>query len=180
LLVTFTELALIKGCSQAAVSHAVRKGRISDAIVEKDGKRWLDRDLALELWDQNTVNTRNSKVRKPDPVSEAPKDAGELKDAINKLPDDAIPELNESRARREHYQAELAKLQVTQQRGELVPVDEVKKEAFNIGRSVREALANLADRLSHQLAGETDPVIIHKLLSDEHRLALVELSGGEE
>ena len=70
-------------------------------------------------------------------------------------------------------------MQVTQQRGELVPVDEVKKEAFNIGRSVREALANLADRLSHQLAGETDPVIIHKLLSDEHRSALVELSGGE-
>ena len=179
MLVTFTELALIKGCSQAAVSHAVRKGRISDAIVEKDGKRWLDRDLALELWDKNTVNTANSKVRKPDPVPEALKDAGELKDAINKLPDDAIPELNESRARREHYQAELAKLQVTQQRGELVPVDEVKKEAFNIGRSVREALANLADRLSHQLAGETDPVIIHKLLSDEHRSALVELSGGE-
>ena len=180
LLVTFTELGLIKGCSQAAVSHAVRKGRISEAVVEKDGKRWLDRDLALELWDKNTVNTVNSKVRKPDDVEPAPRDAGELEAAINKLPEDAIPELNESRARREHYQAELAKLQVTQQRGELVPVDEVKKEAFNIGRAVREALANLADRLSHQLAGEVDPVVIHKLLSDEHRAALLELAGGEE
>ena len=175
MLVTFTELALIKGCSQAAVSHAVRKGRISDAIVEKDGKRWLDRDLALELWDKNTVNTANSKVRKPDPVPLAPRDAGELKDAINKLPDDAIPELNESRARREHYQAELAKLQVTQQRGELVSADEVKKEAFKVGRGVREALANLADRLSHQLAGETDPAVIHQVLTQEHRSALVEL-----
>jgi hypothetical protein len=94
------------------------------------------------------------------------------------LPDDSIPELNESRARREHYQAELAKLQVTQQRGELVPVDQVKKEAFALGRSVREALANLADRLSHQLAGETDPARIHQVLSDEHRAALVELADG--
>ncbi len=180
LLVTFTELALIKGCSQAAVSHAVRRGRISEAVVEKDGKRWLDRDLALELWDKNTVNTANSKVRNADPVEPEPRDAEELEAAINKLPEDAIPELNESRARREHYQAELAKLQVTQQRGELVPVDEVKKEAFNIGRAVREALSNLADRLSHQLAGEVDPVVIHKLLTDEHRAALLELAGGEE
>jgi phage terminase Nu1 subunit (DNA packaging protein) len=176
LLITFKELATIKGCSSAAVSHAVRRGRISDAIVEKDGRRWLDRDLAIELWDKNTAKTHNSKVREADLIEPLPRDAGELEAAINKLPDDAIPELNESRARREHYQAELAKLQVTQQRGELVPVDEVKKEAFNIGRAVRESLSNLADRLSHQLAGEVDPVVIHKLLSDEHRAALLELT----
>ena len=178
MLITFKELALIKGCSSAAVSHAVRRGRISDAIVEKDGKRWLDRDLALELWDRNTQRTHNSKVREGEPIKEEPRDADELEAAINKLPEDAIPELNESRARREHYQAELAKLQVTQQRGELVPVDEVKKEAFNIGRAVRESLSNLADRLSHQLAGEVDPVVIHKLLTDEHRAALLELTEG--
>jgi hypothetical protein len=108
------------------------------------------------------------------------KDANDLKRVIQALPDDAIPELNESRARREHYQAELAKLQVAQQRRELVPADEVKKQAFQIGRSVREALANLADRLSHQLAGETDPQVIHQLLSDEHRDALVALQEVDQ
>jgi hypothetical protein len=111
-----------------------------------------------------------------DPVElELPASPRELREAIEALPDDAIPELNESRARREHYQAELAKLQVAQQRKELVPADEVKKQAFQIGRSVREALSNLADRLSHQLAGETDPAVIHQLLSDEHRDALLAL-----
>ena len=173
MLVTFSEFAAIKGCAKGSVTAAT-KFRIKDAIVEKDGKRWLDRDLALELWDRNTKATHKSKVRKPDPV-EQPKTATELRKAIDALPDDAIPELNESRARREHYQAELAKLQVAQQRKELVPVEEVKKEAFQIGRSVREALANLADRLSHQLAGETDPAVIHQLLSAEHRDALLAL-----
>lgn len=177
MLITYTELAVIKGCSQAAVSQAVKRGRISDAVVEKDGRRWLDRDLAIELWDKNTVRNNNAKVRKADPIPASPK---ELQKAIDGLPDDAIPELNQSRARREHYLAELAKLQVAQQRGELIAVEEIKKEAFKIGRSVREGLSNLADRLSHQLAGETDPVIIHKLLSDEHRAALVELAGGEK
>jgi len=154
------------------VTHA-SKSRIAAAVVIKDEKKWLDRDLALELWRKNTLKNNNAKVDDEDPA-----DAVELKRRVDALPDDSIPELNESRARREHYQAELAKLQVAQQRGELVPADEVKKAAFQVGRSVREALANLADRLSHQLAGETDPTVIHGLLSDEHRdalLALVEM-----
>ena len=175
MLVTFSEFAAIKGCAKGTVT-AASKARIAAAVVEKDGKRWLDRDLAIELWDKNTKATHNSKVRRADPIEvEPPRDAAELKRRVEGLPDDAIPDLNESRARREHYQAELAKLQVTQQRGELVPADEVKKEAFKMGRSVREALANLADRLSHQLAGEIDPVRIHQVLTQEHRAALVEL-----
>ena len=145
-------------------------------MVEKDGKRWLDRDLALELWRKNTLKNNAAKVDEPDPVK--PRDARELRQQVAGLPDDEIPELNESRARREHYQAELAKLEVDLKRKDLVPAVDVQKEAFALGRSVREALANLADRLSHQLAGETDPARIHAVLTDEHRAALVELSNG--
>ena len=178
MLVTFSEFAAIKGCTKAAVTHAT-KTRIADAVVDKDGKRWLDRDLALELWNRNTKATHNAKVSKPDPIeAPAPRDARELRQKVAGLPDDEIPELNESRARREHYQAELAKLEVDLKRKELVPAVDVQKEAFALGRSVREALANLADRLSHQLAGETDPARIHAVLTDEHRAALVELSNG--
>ena len=176
MLVTFSEFAAIKGCAKGTVTAAV-KSRIAAAVVEKDGKRWLDRDLALELWRKNTKATHNAMVSEADPIAaQAPRTPVELKRVIEALPDDAIPELNESRARREHYQAELAKLQVAQQRRELVPADEVKKDAFQIGRSIREALANLADRLSHQLAGETDPAVIHQLLSDEHRDAMLALT----
>jgi hypothetical protein len=175
LLVTFSEFAAIKGCTKAAVTHAT-KSRIAAAVVEQEGKRWLDRDLALELWRKNTLKNNAAKVDEPDPVM--PRDARELRQQVAGLPDDEIPELNESRARREHYQAELAKLEVDLKRRELVPAVEVQKEAFALGRSVREALANLADRLSHQLAGETDPARIHAVLTDEHRAALVELSNG--
>jgi hypothetical protein len=177
-LVTFSEFAAIKGCAKGTVTAAT-KTRIADAVVEKDGKRWLDRDVALQLWNRNTKATHNAKVSKADPIEPPlPKDARELRQQVAGLPDDEIPELNESRARREHYQAELAKLEVDLKRKELVPAVDVQKEAFALGRSVREALANLADRLSHQLAGETDPARIHAVLTDEHRAALVELSNG--
>ena len=179
MLVTFSEFAAIKGCAKGTVTAAT-KNRIAAAVVEKDGRRWLDRDQALELWNKNTKATHNAKVSQADPIeAPPPRDARELRARLEALPDDAIPELNESRARREHYQAELSKLQVAQQRRELVPADEVKKDAFQIGRSVREALSNLADRLSHQLAGETDPAVIHKLLSDEHRDALLALAEAD-
>ena len=174
MLVTFSEFAAIKGCTKAAVTHAT-KSRIAAAVVEQDGKRWLDRDMALELWRKNTLKNNVAKVDEPDPVK--PRDARELRQQVAGLPDDEIPELNESRARREHYQAELAKLEVDLKRKELVPAVDVQKEAFALGRSVREALANLADRLSYQLAGETDPARIHAVLTDEHRSALVELTG---
>lgn len=175
MLVTFSEFAGIKGCTKAAVTHAT-KSRIAAAVVEQDGKRWLDRDMALELWRKNTLKNNAAKVDEPDPV--IPRDARELRQQVAGLPDDEIPELNESRARREHYQAELAKLEVDLKRKELVPAVDVQREAFALGRSVREALANLADRLSYQLAGETDPARIHVVLTDEHRAALVELSNG--
>jgi hypothetical protein len=178
-LVTFSEFAALKGCAKGTVTAAT-KSRIAAAVVEKDGKRWIDRDLGLELWNRNTKQTHNAKVSQADPVEVVlPASPRELKARVDALPDDAIPELNESRARREHYQAELAKLQVALQRRELVPADEVKREAFNIGRSVREALSNLADRLAHQLAGETDATVIHQMLSDEHRAALVSLADSE-
>ena len=59
---------------------------------------------------------------------------------------------------------------------QLVSVDEIKKSSFAKARSIREALTNLADRLSHQLAGEDDATVIHTLLSTEHREALENLA----
>ena len=43
-----------------------------------------------------------------------------------------------SRARKEHYLSELAKIQVAQQKKELIPVAEVKKSSFQMGRAARE------------------------------------------
>jgi hypothetical protein len=77
-LVTFAEFAAIRGCSKGAVTHAT-KSRITDAVVEKDGRRWLDRDLALELWNKNTMANAQSKVSRADAIEPLPADAAELK-----------------------------------------------------------------------------------------------------
>ena len=174
---------MIKGCTKAAVTHA-SKSRIAAAVVEQDGKRWLDRDLALELWNKNTRATPGSKVSRPDPVEpsadpppQRPRPA-ELKQLIDALPEDQIPDLNESRARHEHYKAEKARLEALQGRGELVPADEVKAAAFKLARGVRDSIMAIPDRLAAQLAGTTDARQCHTLLTEELRVALRSLIDG--
>ena len=166
--ITFADLAKLKSVSRSAVAQKKQKGILKDAIVKVGNREMLNKDLALELWDKNTDPARGV-------ISVATPTKQELKKKVEALPDDAIPDFNVSRARKEHYLSELAKIQVAQQKKELMPVTEIKKTSFQLGRSIRESMANLADRLSNEIAGETDPQAIHKLLTEEHRAALEQL-----
>ena len=157
------------------------KGRIAAAVVERDGVRLIDRDVALELWDRNTLRNNNAKVGAAGaagPVTAAPPTPAQLRQYIEDLPEDSIPDLNESRARREHYQAEKAKLEALQGRGELVPVAEVKAQAFALARGLRDGLMGIPDRLAPMLAATQDATQVHRLLSEEIRVALRGLSDG--
>ena len=167
MLITFADLAKIKGVSRSAVSQKKASGVLDAAIVKVGSKDQLNKDLALELWEKNTDPAR---AVIPTPTKK------ELKKKVDALPDDAIPDYNVSRARKEHYLSELAKIQVAQQKKELIPVVEVKKSSFQMGRAAREKFSSVADRLAHQLAGETDATAIHRLISDEHRMALEQLT----
>ena len=163
MLITYVDLAKIKNVSKSAVSQRKAKGIFKQALVKtEDGKDYLDKDLALKAWEGIYVQVKDTKQ--------------ELKQKIDSLPADSIPDFAESKAKREFYLAELAKLDVEEKKKQLVSVDEIKKSSFAKARSIREALTNLADRLSHQLAGEDDATVIHNLLSTEHREALENLA----
>ena len=166
MLITYVDLAKIKNVSKSAVSQRKAKGIFKQALVKtEDGKDFLDKDLALKAWDGVFL-----------PVKEVKDTKQKLKQKIDSLPADSIPDFAESKAKREFYLAELAKLDVEEKKKQLVSVDEIKKSSFAKARSIREALTNLADRLSHQLAGEDDATVIHTLLSTEHREALENLA----
>jgi hypothetical protein len=193
MLVTFSKFAEIKGVSPAAVSIAC-KSRIKDAIVERNGKRMLDRDKALELWDRNTKRNGSERVsadakqrdRKPlEPGADPPPPAqafaatGEqLKTLIMGLPEDQIPGLDVSRERKEHYNAEIARLQALKEREELVPTADVKRMASTLGRQIRDNILSIPNRVAPLLAAAQDSGEVHRLLSEELRTALRVLADG--
>ena len=60
-----------------------------------------------------------------------------------------------------------------------VAVEQVKKEAFRLARIVRVGMFGIADRIAAEIAGISDPFVIHKKLTDEIRSALAEVKAHE-
>ena len=147
-----------------AVSKKVKSGKLDGAVVNHNGRKLIHKEEAFRLWDLQALPSKDTTVRK------------QLKKQIDAKTEDEIPAYGESKAKREYFLAELAKLDVEEKKEQLVSVDEIKKSSFARARAMREALTNLADRLSHQLAGEDDATVIHNILSTEHREALENLA----
>jgi beta-glucosidase-like glycosyl hydrolase len=183
--VTFSEFASRRQVTRAAVTAAT-KLRIKEAIVIRQGRRMLDLDMAMQLWDQNTKRngaeklsaTARSRDKRglgypPDMPS-----SDQLRGVIMGLPEDQIPGLDVSRERKEHYNAEIARLQALKEREELVPTADVKREAFALGRQIRDNVLGIPDRVSPLLAAAQDSREVHRLLSEELRTALRVLADG--
>lgn len=182
--ISFGDFAKLKNVSASAVTQA-SKSRIKGAILEHDGRRMLDRDLALKLWDQNTKRNGSERVSgeakerdQRTPVPDVAPSTEQLKTLIMGLPEDQIPGLDVSRERKEHYNAEIARLAALKEREELVPTADVKRQAFALGRQIRDNVMGIPDRVAPLLAAAKDSREVHRLLTDELRTALRVLADG--
>ncbi len=187
-LLTQADYAKERGCTEAAVS-AARKQRIKAAEVLVDGKVLIDSEKANRLWAQNSRQRRGS-GRKPATEKAAaaakPQDRqapaarpsiGELTDEqlrayVDGLPEDEIPDFGESQKRREHYQAERARIAALKDREEVVPANQVKAEAVRLARQVRDLLLIIPGRNAAVVAAMSDPVEVQTLLEREIENAL--------
>ena len=150
-----------RGVSLAAVQKAIRSGRITP---NADGR--IDSERADAEWEAKTRpgqrRTQSAPPAVREPIETA--SAGGL-------------DYFRARAIRESYLARLAKIEFEEKTAKLVSRDEVQVAAFTRGRVVRDNLLNIADRLAATLAAESDVDKVHRLLSDEIRMALDALAG---
>lgn len=177
-LVRKSDYARSRGVTPAAVTTAIKTGRIRAAVVTQNGKELLDFDKANELWDRNTLQQPPSvkqQARVVAAAAVAPISTStdqQLQALIQGLPEDQIPDLNDSRKRREHYLAEKARLEAMQGRGELVAVVDVKAEAARLARQVRDLLLLIPTRTAAMVATMQDPEDVRALLQGEIEAAL--------
>ena len=165
MLISMAELAKLKNVSRMAVSKKVKSGKLDSAVVNHNGRKLINKEEAFRLWDIQALPSKDTTVRK------------QLKQKINAKTDDEIPAYGESKAKREYFLAELAKLDVEQKKEQVIDVEIITKSAFAKARAIRASLENIAARLSHQLACEDNPSVIHKILTEEHREALENLAS---
>lgn len=176
-LIRKSEFARIRGVTPAAITHAIKSGRIRGAVVTRNGKEFIDHDLAMELWERNTISDDPPPPRQPAATPTAA-DRNELRAIIDAIPDDEIPDINDSRKRRAYYQAEKDKQDALQRRGELVPITDVRREATRLGRQVRDLLLMIPARNAAKLCTMQDQEDIRLLLQVEIESALRGLANA--
>jgi phage terminase Nu1 subunit (DNA packaging protein) len=148
--VTPAELARHLGVSRAAVSKAIKTGRIA---VGEDGR--VDPVEAERQWLANT---------RPKAKGVADKSQG------------ARTGYAHARARKETALARMAELQVEQATGVLAPRDDFDFVLADLAETLRGLLETLPDRLAPSLAAESDPLKIHAALRDAADALLNEMA----
>jgi hypothetical protein len=156
------------------IRRLIQKGKIPKSALKPKGKRFIvdpgKADVALsgslsQVHKSRTAapgkRTTPTKKKKIGPLTEL-----EKRDMT----------LAECQRLHERYKAALKQLEFDQKSGRLVSADEVKSAAFEIGRSIRDQIMNIAPRLGPILAGESDPNRITKMLHDQFRKALEQLT----
>lgn len=152
--------------SRKAVEKALRDGRIRPNAAGKLDPQQADRD-----WAESTAprvfrglpDTQQSADSRVPPADHAPADTGARTDRTSYA---------QSRAVREDYDARMRKLDYETKLGRMVLADDVKLEAFQRARSVRDRMMGIPARIAGTLAEETDPHVIEQRLLEAIALAL--------
>ncbi len=177
-----------------SVRDAILRGRLHGPALTTDerGRTMIIPAIADVQWARNTdpVEAAKNGNDYSDQVHSAPVDQHNPPSSVEPEPagaaapaadgEDDGPSYHESRAKREAANAELARIELLEKLGLLVPAQDVAKAAAATARVVREAMLVIPDRVSSLLAAETDPSRIHSLLTNELRLALNGLAQRPE
>lgn len=147
-----TEYARHRGVSAAAVSRAIKEGRIT---LQNDGR--IDPVAADAQWEANTR-------KRADPRSQPRARQGVHTGADRQAPADRA--FLDARTRRELADANLAELRYAQACGELVRADDVRAEWASKISALRDALLNLGARLAPVVAAEADMQRCQMLIDD--------------
>ena len=169
----------LRGTSHVAVRDACIDGRLTPPAVRREGRSWIiDADLADEQWatrtDPSEKGAMGGGTARPIGITSATATTAGQPPAAAK----GGPPLAISKQVKAAYDAKLTELDYKERSKELVLASETRAEAFASARAVRDALLSLADRLAPMLAATTDARECHRLLTEEHRIALRGLADG--
>lgn len=179
-LITLSEFSKIVGVTNQAVVYAIKKGKVPSAKKVK-GVWQLNRVKAKKEWDANTDPIASAKGKKLR-VSKKKEKAIDKAEVFEPKTFEGLT-LADADRQDKVYKARMSQLKYLKESGELVSIADVKREAFEIARKVRDALMSIPARVSHELAVETDPHTLELQLQKELTDVLdklMEVKNGDE
>ena len=170
--VTKSVFAQIYGCGVSYVTKLKDQKRI---VLSEDGKL-VNVEASLRLIEStgdpsktgvrdrwNDYRGGKQGITTEKPASEAPK----TKPVSRFIKDEPESDYQRARAEREGAEAELKKLELAKQRGLIAVVEPIIKAVIDTHMAARMALMQIPERLTQQIAPETDPAKVHTLITEE-------------
>lgn len=148
---TQSEYAKYRGCTPAAVSEAIKKGRLRNSL-RRVGKRYrVNFEKADEEWRTVENLTILDDLPEPEPDHEPEPD----------ILSNGNLSYGEARTQTEIHKARLARLDFLKKKGDLVEVEAIRKEIFGIFRVMRDRLLASPPRWAHvALSAESEAAAI--------------------
>jgi hypothetical protein len=153
-LISLREYSRRRNVSLFAVQEAIESGRISTQ-EDHQGNLKINPAQADEEWARNTNPAKQPKK-------------GNAGIFFN---------YQEERAKREHYLAELARLDFEKHSGQVVDLEVLQKQAQELAHRLKESLFQIPKRMSAQLALESNAVTIDAILTQEIHQTLIQFNG---
>lgn len=148
-----------RGVSAEAVSKAVSAGRLDKSVTRVNGApKIADPDLADREWREHTAE-------RPPPTSHTPPPTR----ALAEPPDPSVPDFHAARARREEASARresaraaMAEMDLATRRGQLIDVDQARRDVIGRFAIVRTRILGVPTRFAQRrpdLATEVVPIL---------------------
>lgn len=168
----------------SAVQKAIKTGRVISVKRDANGRLvGVDPELGRQEWARNTDPCEAAKSGK---VIESPQGPSQLvlqvqtsaqtNSEVSAPAEPAAPGYQDHRTKREKHLADIAELEYLERVETLVAAAAVEREVMEIFTLVKSSIFRIIDRKSQQLATETDPARIERLLRAEFTLVFDECS----
>lgn len=160
--VTKAAYARHRGWARSTVTRALARGRL---VATDDGR------IDLEASDALYASTATHAPRSPGAGDPSPAESADDAAALS-----GLPSATASRARREHFEAELKELDYRQRIGDLIPRDDCDATLRFAAAALRAQLDVFPDQTAPLVAPVTSLDEVHALLSEACRQVLVDVS----
>lgn len=178
--VSASELSRHAGVTKQTISRKIKNKILLPVSHTNSGRPLFDLDSALKILadlkpfddeksNQSLLLNRGGRPKQNNDDLPFSQNGGETNS------EDATVRFNNARAARAEYQAMLAKLEVEEKYRTVVSVESVRQQGSELGSVLVNALTNLPDRLSDELATLDDSREIHKLLTTELNLMIIDI-----
>lgn len=176
-LVSASELSRKSGFTKQTISRKIKQKILLPVAFTESGRPLFDLDSSLKiLTTQQIFNEDKSNQQLLLNRGGRPKKNIISDDSIvNEQQSDDVIRFNRARADKAVYQAQLAEIEVAEKLKTVVSVESVKQQGSVLGSVLINALTNLPDRLSDELATLEDSREIHKLLTSEINMMIIDI-----